>query len=115
VEGLDNLFCAGEKAGLLVGHTEAICTGTLAGHNAVRHALGLPLVTIPRSTAVGEAITFVREQMQTEEGLTKKYTFSGAVYFAHMKASGLYSVDVPAIRARVADAGFLGYFEKAPA
>jgi len=114
VEGLDNLFCAGEKAGLLVGHTEAICTGTLAGHNAVRHALGLPLVTIPRSTAVGEAIAFVREQMQTEEGLTKKYTFSGAVLFAHLKAGNLYTMDIPAIRSRVAEAGFLGFFERQP-
>ena len=34
VKGADNLFCGGEKAGLLVGHTEAIVTGTLAGHNA---------------------------------------------------------------------------------
>lgn len=114
VEGLDNLFCAGEKAGLLVGHTEAICTGTLAGHNAVRRALGLPLVTIPRSTAVGEAIAFVREQMQTEEGLTKKYTFSGAVLLAHLKAGNLYTMDIPAIRGRVAEAGFLGFFEQQP-
>ena len=30
-----NLFCAGEKAGPMVGHTEAIVTGTLAGFNAV--------------------------------------------------------------------------------
>ena len=36
VVGVDNLFCAGEKSGLFVGHTEAICTGSLAGHNAVR-------------------------------------------------------------------------------
>ena len=36
VQGVNNLFCGGEKAGLLVGHTEAICTGTLAGYNAVR-------------------------------------------------------------------------------
>ena len=36
VVGVDNLLCAGEKAGLFVGHTEAICTGSLAGHNAVR-------------------------------------------------------------------------------
>ena len=34
VTGIENLFCGGEKAGLLVGHTEAICTGTLAGYNA---------------------------------------------------------------------------------
>ncbi|MBV1822099.1 FAD-dependent oxidoreductase, partial [Bacteroidales bacterium MSK.15.36] len=39
VKGIDNLFCAGEKSGLFVGHTEAMCTGALAGHNAVRHLL----------------------------------------------------------------------------
>jgi len=104
VEGLGNLFCAGEKAGLLVGHTEAICTGTLAGHNAVRAALGRPLAKIPRSTAVGEAIAYVREQMQTEEGLTKKYTFSGATYFARMQELGTYTTDVAVIRQRVEQA-----------
>ena len=113
VEGLDNLFCAGEKAGLLVGHTEAICTGTLAGHNAVRQAMGLPLVTIPRSTAVGEAIAFVREQMATEEGMTRKYTFSGAIYFERMKELGTYSTDVQAIGQRVDEAGFTGFFGRA--
>lgn len=110
VEGLDNLFCAGEKAGLLVGHTEAICTGTLAGHNAVRYALSWPLVTIPRSTAVGEAIAFVREQMQTEEGMAQKFTFSGAVYFERMKKLGTYTTDVKVIRQRVEEAGFKGFF-----
>jgi hypothetical protein len=35
VDGMDNLFCAGEKSGLLVGHTEAVVTGLLSGHNAV--------------------------------------------------------------------------------
>jgi len=110
VEGLDNLFCAGEKAGLLVGHTEAIVTGTLAGHNAARRALGRPLVTIPRSTAAGESISWVREQMATEVGMTKKYTFSGAGYFERMKELGTYTLDVAAIRRRVADAGFTGFF-----
>ena len=47
VTGLENLFCAGEKPGL-VGRTEAIVTGVLAGHNAVRRAMNKPLVTIPR-------------------------------------------------------------------
>ncbi|MGD1992824.1 MAG: FAD-dependent oxidoreductase, partial [Anaerolineae bacterium] len=110
VVGLTNLFCAGEKAGLLVGHTEAICTGTLAGHNAVRQALDQPLVALPRSTAVGEAIAFVREQMQTEEGMTKKYTFSGAVYFDRMKELGTYTTDEHVISQRVEDAGFLDFF-----
>jgi len=110
VEGMDNLFCAGEKAGLLVGHTEAICTGTLAGHNAVRQALGKRLVVIPRATAVGDAIAYVREQMQTEEGMGKKYTFSGSVYFERMNELGTYTLDVQAIRRRVSEAGFENVF-----
>lgn len=35
VDTIDNLFCAGEKAAIMVGHTEAVVTGLLAGHNAV--------------------------------------------------------------------------------
>ena len=31
VKGVGNLFCAGEKAGPFIGHTEAIVTGSLAG------------------------------------------------------------------------------------
>ncbi len=110
VEGMNNLFCAGEKAGLLVGHTEAICTGTLAGHNAVRQALGKPLVTIPRTTAVGDAIAYVREQMQTEEGMGKKYTFSGSVYFDRMKELETYTTDIEIVRQRVDKAGFTDFF-----
>jgi threonine dehydrogenase-like Zn-dependent dehydrogenase len=110
VEGLDNLFCSGEKAGLLVGHTEAICTGVLAGHNAVRRTLGRPLLAIPRSTMVGEAISYVREEMQTEGGLSKKYTFSGSVLFEHLKELGLYTTDLAVIAARVEAAGVSGLF-----
>lgn len=112
VQGLDNLFCAGEKAGLLVGHTEAICTGTLAGHNAVRQALGKQLVTIPRTTAVGDAIAYVREQMQTEEGMSKKYTFSGSVYLERMKELGTYTTDIETIQNRVQQVGFEDFFAR---
>ena len=112
VEGVDNLFCGGEKAGLLVGHTEAIATGTLAGHNAVRYAVGKPLLEMPTSLALGDAIAYVREQMQTEEGLMKKYTFSGSVYFERMKELGLYTTDVEAIHARVETTGLAGIFAK---
>ncbi len=110
VEGVDNLFCGGEKAGLLVGHTEAITTGTLAGHNAVRYVMGKPLLELPISLAVGDAIAYVREQMQTEEGLMQKYTFSGSVYFERMKELELYTTDVNAIRQRVKEAGLSNIF-----
>jgi hypothetical protein len=107
---LNNLFVAGEKAGLLVGHTEAVVTGALAGCNAVRKAAGDELVVLPGSIAIGDAITHVRECMQTEEGLALKYTFSGSVYFEHMKRRGLYSIDVAEIRARVEAAGLTNVF-----
>ncbi|HEX3031201.1 MAG TPA: FAD-dependent oxidoreductase [Bacillota bacterium] len=105
VEGVDNLFCGGEKAGPLVGHTEAAITGALAGSNAVRYALGLDLVVIPETLAIGDAIAHVKEKVQTPEGLGKKYTFSGSVYFNRMKEKGLYSTDVDAIHAKVEEAG----------
>jgi hypothetical protein len=112
VDGLDNLFCGGEKAGMLVGHTEAICTGTLAGHNAVRCALGKELVELPRSLSVGDMIAYVKDEMQTEEGMLKKFTFSGSVYFDRMNELGLYTTDVEAIRARVAEAGLSDFFAR---
>ena len=105
VTGIDNLFCAGEKAGLLVGHTEAIVTGTLAGYNAARLSSGRALLVLPASLCVGDAITHVRERMDTEEGLALKYTFSGSVYFERMKKIGLYTLDSEEIRSRVAHTG----------
>ena len=48
--------------------------------------------------------------MQTEIGLTKKYTFSGSVYFDRMQANGLYSTNAPAIAGRVEAAGLTGVF-----
>ena len=110
VEGVENLFCGGEKAGLLVGHTEAITTGTLAGHNAARFIRGEKPLILPDTLAVGDAIRFVREQMETEEGLAYKYTFSGSVYFDRMKARGLYSTDKKKIREKVAQAGLADIF-----
>lgn len=107
VEGVDNLFCAGEKAGLLVGHTEAIVTGSLAGYNAACQARGEELLILPDSLVIGDAITFVRTEMQTEEGKTKKYTFSGSVLFERMKQKGFYSTNLDEIRGRVAKAGLL--------
>ncbi len=111
-QGLDNLFCGGEKAGLLVGHTEAIVTGSLAGHNAVRYAAGKELLEIPTSLAIGDAIAHVNEQMKTETGITKKYTFSGSVYFERMKELGLYTTDVQEIKNRVEKAGMTGIYNQ---
>lgn len=112
VTGVENLFCAGEKAGLLVGHTEAIVTGILAGYNAVRFSLGKKPLTLPRTLAIGEGIAYVREEMKTTEGAGKKYTFSGSVLFEQMKKLDLYITDVDAIRKKVEYCGLTNIFEK---
>ena len=39
-DGIENLFCAGEKSGFFVGHTEAMTTGALAGFNAAQYLKG---------------------------------------------------------------------------
>jgi len=112
VEGVDNLFCGGEKAGLLVGHTEAIITGTLAGHNAVCALAGTELVELPRSLAIGEAIAYVKDKMETPEGMGQKFTFSGSVLFNHLHELGLYTTDKSAVVQRVASTGLSGVFAK---
>jgi hypothetical protein len=98
VKGITNLFVGGEKAGLFVGHTEAIVTGTLAGYNAVRHGLGLKPVEIPVSLAVGDIIAHENKMKATKDGLRNRYTFAGAGYFARMKELGLYSIDTTEIK-----------------
>lgn len=110
VEGAVNLFCAGEKAGLLVGHTEAIVTGVLAGYNSVRHLQNKPLLELSRKTAIGEAIAYVNEEMQKKEGMGKKYTFSGSVLFERMKELGLYETDVAKIQSTIKDEGLMNIF-----
>jgi threonine dehydrogenase-like Zn-dependent dehydrogenase len=110
VGGPDNLFCAGEKAGLLVGHTEAMATGALAGHNAVRWLAGAEPLVLPDKLAVGDAIAHVRREMDTEEGMTRKYTFSGSVYFDRMRERDLYTTDTAEVAARVKAAGLTDVF-----
>ncbi len=109
---IDNLFCGGEKAGLLVGHTEAIVTGVIAGHNAVRAVAGKELLEVSDKLSVGDAITNVREEMETDAGMGKKYTFSGSVYFNRMKDKNLYTTDLGVIEKRVRNAGLTGVFEQ---
>jgi hypothetical protein len=110
VEGADNLCCGGEKAGLLVGHTEAICTGTLAGYNAVKHVRREKPLLLPETLAIGDAISYVRKQMGTEAGLSLKYTFSGSVFFERMQARGFYTTDLRNVQDRVGKAGLTGVF-----
>ncbi|MDR5658155.1 FAD-dependent oxidoreductase [Serpentinicella sp. ANB-PHB4] len=101
VKNIDNLLCAGEKAGLFVGHTEAIATGSLAGHNSVRLVLGMPLLELPRNTASGHLIAYQNDQIKLAEGLKRRYTFAGSDYFAIMKKLGLYTTDKKELESKI--------------
>ncbi|ADL07908.1 FAD-dependent oxidoreductase [Thermosediminibacter oceani] len=112
VQGVENLFCAGEKSGPVVGHTEAICTGILAGHNAVRKALKIEMLKLPRELAIGDFIAFVNEEVKKPEGLYRRYTFAGALYFERMKKLGLYLTEKEAIKEKVSRLGLSGIFNE---
>nr|WP_081316948.1 FAD-dependent oxidoreductase [Clostridium tyrobutyricum] len=113
VRGVDNLFCGGEKSGLFVGHTEAICTGSLAGHNAVRYALGRPGLVLPTETAIGDIISYANYKIKTAEGRKNRYTFAGAEYFNRMKEKGLYTTDKNEIKKRIEKLGLTDILTKA--
>ncbi len=112
VINLDNLFCAGEKAGLFIGHTEAMITGALAGHNAIKNYLGMPLLVLPRSLASGDIIAYANEKMQSREGRKNRYTFAGAEYFKRMQALGLYTLDIDEIKKKVENLNLTNIFNK---
>lgn len=94
VKGICNLFCGGEKSGLFVGHTEAITTGSLAGHNAAKYLKGMKSLQLPVGLAVGDIIKYANDSMKTEEGLTRRCTFAGAEYYKRMIEKRLYTIDV---------------------
>lgn len=112
VSGVGNLFCGGEKAGLFVGHTEAISTGSLAGHNAVRFVKGMKLLELPTGLAIGDLISFANKSLKSEEGLMTRFTFAGAEYFARMKERGLYTTDYDEIAKRVRRYDLEGIYEE---
>lgn len=112
-DSVGNLFCAGEKSAPIVGHTEAIVTGTLAGHNAVRCVLDMAYLTLPSTLAVGDLIAFVEQRRYEEDGMRVRYTFSGSVYFERMKQKGLYTTDTVCIKRRVDACGLTSVFDQA--
>ncbi len=115
--GIENLFLGGEKSGFFVGHTEAITTGSLAGYNAGRMAAGKDkeqgLLRLPRELAVGDIVAFANEMLETPEGLQKRLTFAGGLYFRRMQDRQLYSTDRKQIRRRVEEQGLAEVYTRA--
>ena len=111
-EGIKNLFCGGEKGAPLIGHTEAIVTGALAGYNAVCYASGQEQLTLPDTLATGLIISHSHERFVRQKNYDERFTFSGGDFFTLMKEHDLYTTDVITIADRVEKAGLKGVFEK---
>lgn len=110
VDGIENLFCGGEKSGFFVGHTEAMTTGTLAGYNAVQYLKNKPLLELPRELVTGDIIAYANDKIK-EGKMSERPTFSGAEYFEKMKALGLYSTNREEIKFRVKKLNLIDVFE----
>ena len=110
VDGLANVLVAGEKQGPAVGHTEAIVTGFLAGHNAVRYALGLKPIILPATLASGALIGAISQDLKENRPGYQTYTFSGAGFFQTMLEQNLYSTDPNKVARRVAAANLAGIY-----
>jgi hypothetical protein len=112
VPELDNVLVAGEKQGPAVGHTEAIVTGFLAGHNAVRYALGKEPLILPLALSSGMLIAAITNDLMNNCPGNQSYTFSGAGFFQTMLEKNLYSIDENEIQKRVAAAGLTDIYAK---
>ena len=109
-ENMKNLFVGGEKSGFYVGHTEAICTGSLAGHNAVRYLANMDYLQLPSSLVIGDFISYSNEEMHKEGGSKKRFTFAGSIYLNRMKQLGFYTIDKEKIKKKVKDVDLLGVY-----
>lgn len=89
-----------------------MCTGSLAGHNAVRQAMGMPLLSLPRSLAIGDIIAYSNEKVLDEKDRKSRYTFAGSIYFNRMKEKGLYITDENLIKEKVKKLNLDNIFEE---
>lgn len=110
VPPLKNLFVAGERAGLSLGHTEAIVTGALAGYNAWRLSRGCEPVELPRGCVCGELIAFTGFKGGRGEKYEIVYSLSGGPLWEHLQQQNLYSTDPETIARRLDKLGLLQLF-----
>lgn len=110
VKGTRNLFVAGEKQGLLVGCSEAIVSGLLAGVNAHRLAREEELLVLPRSTALGEMFAFTGEALEKPQGYRKRYSCNAGELGQRLQDKGLFSIDDQAVENRIRALGWGNVF-----
>jgi len=94
VHGFGNMFAGGEKSGPIVGIQECTVTGALAGYNAAIASFGRELLTLPRTTVIGEFLAYVQEKMQSERGLMETYSLMKPSFRRRMAEKGWWAKTV---------------------
>lgn len=110
VPPLRNLFLAGERAGLMLGHTEAIITGSLAGYNAWLLGRNEAPLELPRGTAAGELVAWGGGGSGAPGESGEVCTLSGGALWEHLRETGIYTTDRALVRRRLARLGLIGLF-----
>lgn len=100
VPGVKNLFVASEKLGIN-GVGEVAATGAVAGHNAVRRAVGIAPLVLPETTMLGNFIAHVNRNWDTEEGLRSRFHLYSDPFFRMAEETGLYTEDRDVVRLRI--------------
>jgi hypothetical protein len=109
VPGVENMFVASEKVGTN-GVGEAIVIGVVAGYNAVRRAMGMDLLVLPRTTMLGDFIAYVNERWDTTEGLKSRFVSHSDPYFHRAKEMGLHTEDKSRVRSHIEESGLVNVF-----
>lgn len=99
------------KSCSLLCRAEAICSGSLAGHNAARYVANKPLLVMPKESCIGDIISYANYRLLQKNDKKSRYTFAGSVYFERMKELGLYTTDIEEIKNRIEKLELTNIFE----
>ena len=74
--------------------------------------MGMSLLTLPNSIAIGDIISYENEKSKSREGRQERYTFAGAGYFKRMQDLGLYTMDKEEVVKKIEKLNLNGVFEQ---
>ncbi len=110
VEGIENLFVAGEKAGgQHMSTTAAIVTGVPAGHNAVRRALGMELLELPTTSVIGYYLAYTADH---QGDLKVRHSLGRTPTIDHIYEQGPLTYDAQLVHRKIEELGLTGIFSK---
>ena len=71
INGYKNVLCAGIKSSHSLFLLDVAISGDFAGYNAARICYGLEPIQLPKTLAIGAFIAYVKDLIETKEGLMK--------------------------------------------